>query len=140
MNPDKIRQIVNDITLKDRRFKEDAYYFLNEAVIFSAEYFSKPDFGADRHLSGPELLDGIREFTLSEFGPMSMTVLKNWGIHTTLDIGHVIFNLIDAGVLSASPQDRLGDFDAVYDFHDAFIEPFEPENENPEPLQKIDLI
>ncbi|MCH2208586.1 MAG: hypothetical protein MK132_22330 [Lentisphaerales bacterium] len=140
MNPDQIRKVVNDIVLKDRRFKEDAYYFLNEAVIFSAEYFSKPEFGTNRHLSGPELLDGIREFTLSEFGPMSMTVLKRWGLHNTLDIGHVIFNLIDAGVLAASPQDRLGDFDSVYDFNDAFSKPFEPENENSEPLKKIDLI
>ena len=140
MSPDQIRQIVNEITIKDRRYKEDAYYFMNEAVIFSAEYFSKPEFGADRHLRGPELLDGIREFTLSEFGPMSMKVLKNWGIQTTLDIGHIIFNLIDAGVLSASPQDKLADFDAVYNFYDVFIEPFEPENKNPEQLQKIDLI
>ena len=140
MNPDQIRKVVNDIVLKDRRFKEDAYYFLNEAVIFSAEYFSKPEFGNDRHLSGPELLDGIKEFTLSEFGPMSMTVLKRWGLKTTLDIGHVIFNLIDAKILSASPEDRLGDFDGVFDFTEAFSKPFEPEIENSEPLKKIDLI
>ena len=140
MTPDEIRKVVNGIVLKDRRYKEDAYYFLNEAVIFSAEYFSKPEFGAGRHLSGPELLDDIREFTLSEFGSMSLTVLKRWGLHSTLDIGHVIFNLIDAKVLAASPEDHLGDFDSVYDFYDAFTKPFEPENENPEPLKKIDLI
>jgi uncharacterized repeat protein (TIGR04138 family) len=140
MSHDKIRKSVTAITLKDRRYKEDAYYFINEAVIFSAEYFSKPEFGTSKHLSGPELLDGIREFTLSEFGPMAAAVLNKWGLKTTLDIGHVVFNLIDEGVLSASPEDKLGDFSEVYDFQSAFIEPFEAENENPEPLKKIDLI
>ncbi|MCM8536794.1 MAG: hypothetical protein NE334_12730 [Lentisphaeraceae bacterium] len=140
MHPDELKKAVEEILQRDKRFCEDAYFFMNEAVLFSAEYFSKPEFGNGRHLSGPELLDGIREFTLSEFGTMSFSVLRRWGVQTTLDIGHIIFNLIDARILSASPEDKLGDFNEVYDFHSAFVKPFEPENENPAPLKKIDLI
>ena len=135
-----LKRVVRDILTKDRRYGEDAYYFVNEAVLFSAEYFSKPEFGQSRHLSGPELLQGMREFTLSEFGSMSRAVLRRWGIETTLDFGHVVFNLIDAGVLAASPTDKLGDFDDVYDFNEAFIRPFEPENGLPQDVIKLDLL
>ena len=134
-----LKIVVREILTKDRRYEEDAYYFVNEAVLFSAEYFSKPEFGQSRHLSGPELLEGMREFTLSEFGAMSRAVLRRWGIDTTLDFGHVVFNLIDAGVLAASPSDRLGDFDEVYDFDDAFTRPFKPENGPPQNIPKLDL-
>ena len=127
MDPD-LRTTIKNICNKDRRYAEDAYYFVNEAVGFAAEYFTKPEFGSNRHLSGPELLEGMREFTLSEFGSMSKAVLKRWGIKTTLDFGHIVFNLIDGGVLAASPTDKLGDFDNVYNFDTAFIKPFEPEH------------
>ena len=133
-----LKTTVRQILKKDRRYEEDAYYFVNEAVMFSAEYFSKPEFGQSRHLSGPELLEGMREFTLSEFGSMSKAVLRRWGIETTLDFGHIVFNLIDAGVLAASPSDRLGDFDEVYDFQEAFIHPFVPENGPPLSVIKLD--
>ncbi len=139
MNPEDLKKTVKKIIAKDRRFKEDSYYFVNEAVLFSSEYFSKPDFGQSRHLSGPELLEGIREFTLSEFGSMSQAVLKFWGIKTTLDFGHIVFNLIDAGVLAASPSDKLGDFENVYKFNIAFTQPFEAENPDPPVIHKIDL-
>jgi uncharacterized repeat protein (TIGR04138 family) len=140
MNPEDFKKTIKEITIKDRRYQEDAYFFVNEAVIFSSEYFSKPEFGQSRHLSGPELLEGMREFTLSEFGSMSLSVLKWWGITTTLDLGQIVFNLIEAGILAASPQDKLGDFEEVFDFDDAFTQPFQPENPDPEPITKIDSI
>jgi uncharacterized repeat protein (TIGR04138 family) len=139
MNPEEFKKTIKEIIKKDRRYAEDAYYFVNEAVVFASEYFSKPDFGQSRHLSGPELLDGMREFTLSEFGPMSAAVLRCWGINATLDFGQIVFNLIDASVLAASPSDKLGDFDEVYDFTDAFDTPFNPENLGCQPLTKIDV-
>ena len=138
MNPEKIRELVKEILLEDRRYAEDAYYFVNEGVHFASDFYDKPEFGQERHLSAPELLEAIRNFTLSDFGAMSFAVLKSWGIHTTLDIGHIVFNLIDAKVLHASKKDKLGDFDDVFDFEDAFILPFEPENSLPPKLPKID--
>lgn len=139
MNPEDFKKTIKEVIKKDRRYAEDAYYFVNEAVVFASEYFSKPDFGQNRHLCGPELLDGMREFTLSEFGPMSIAVLKCWGIKSTLDFGQVVFNLIEASVLAASPSDKLGDFDEVYNFADVFNAPFLPENTVPQEITKIDI-
>ena len=140
MNPDQIKEVVREIIQKDRRYAEDSYYFINEAVHFASEYFSKPEFGQDRHLSGGELSEAIKEFTLSEFGSMSWAVLKNWGVYSTLDFGHIVFNLIDAEVLHASPSDRLADFDEVFDLKKELSMPFEPENPLSKQLPKIDSV
>lgn len=140
MNPDQIKEVVKEILQKDRRYSEDSYYFINEAVHFASEYFAKPEFGQERHLSGAELSEAIREFTLSEFGSMSWAVLKNWGVYSTLDFGHLVFNLIDAGVLHASPEDKLADFDNVFDLKEDLSMPFEPENPLAKELPKIDSV
>lgn len=140
MNPDQIKEVVKEILQKDRRYAEDSYYFINEAVHFASEYFAKPEFGQERHLSGAELSEAIREFTLSEFGSMSWAVLKNWGVYSTLDFGHLVFNLIDAEVLHASPEDKLADFDNVFDLKADLSMPFEPENPLAKELPKIDSV
>jgi len=80
-----------------------------------------------RHVTGPELLDGVRRYALKEFGPMVMTVFDNWGIHSCEDIGRIVFNLIGAGVFGKTEEDSIEDFKNVYDFEQAFVKPFAPE-------------
>ena len=139
MQPGDFKQIVIDIRRKDPRYSEEAYAFVHQGVLFAAEHFNKPEFGSDRHLSGAELSEGLREFAISEFGPMSHFVMKKWGLNSTLDFGHVVFNLIDARVLAASPRDNLGDFHEVFDFEEAFIDPWSYDGDTlPEPERKID--
>ena len=79
-----------------------------------------------RHVAGPELLDGVRNYALKEFGPMVVTVFSYWGIRASEDIGHMVFNLIDAGIFGKTEEDSLEDFKDVYDFQDAFVKPFAP--------------
>jgi uncharacterized repeat protein (TIGR04138 family) len=74
-----------------------------------------------RHVTGPELLDGVRQYALKEFGPMVMTVFDSWGIRSCEDIGHMVFNLIGAGVFGKTEQDSIEDFKNVYDFEEAFV-------------------
>lgn len=71
------------------------------------------------HISGPELLEGIREYALEEFGLMARTVFHCWSIHTTEDFGRVVFNLIERGEMSKTDGDQLSDFHDVYDFEEA---------------------
>ena len=47
-------------------------------------------------------------------------VLNNWGIQRTRDFGEIVYNLIEIGEMTKSDTDRREDFDAVYDFDDAF--------------------
>ena len=75
------------------------YIFLRDALDFTTKQQKKVKGVSVRHVSGPELLDGVRQYALKEFGPMVMTVFDNWGIHSAKDVGHMVFNLIAAGVL-----------------------------------------
>jgi uncharacterized repeat protein (TIGR04138 family) len=80
-----------------------------------------------RHVAGPELLEGVRQYALKEFGPMALSVLSHWGVARCEDIGHMVFNLIGAGIFGKTDEDSMDDFKAVYDFRDAFVKPFQPE-------------
>ena len=58
---------------------------------------------------------------------MVVTVFSYWGIRSTEDIGHMVFNLIGAGIFGKTEEDSIEDFKNVFDFHEAFVKPFEPE-------------
>jgi uncharacterized repeat protein (TIGR04138 family) len=68
----------------------------------------------------------VRQYALKEFGPMVMTVFSYWGIRRCEDIGHMVFNLIGAGIFGKTEEDSMDDFRSVYDFKDAFVKPFAP--------------
>jgi len=81
---------------------------------------------APRQISGAELSDGLRKSALQEFGPLAKTVLNRWGVRTTRDFGEMVFVLLDAGLLGKTDEDRIEDFDNLYNFDDAFRAPFHP--------------
>ena len=47
-------------------------------------------------------------------------VLRHWKIESTRDFGAMIFALIDAELLQKQREDRVEDFEGVFDFDDAF--------------------
>ena len=114
------------IIAQDPRYTEGAYLFVREALDFTMKELSKPAAGEGRHVSGAELLDGVRKLALREFGPMARTVLASWGIRASVDVGHVVFNLIRHAVLGKSDRDSLEDFANGYAFEDAFVKPYLP--------------
>ena len=79
----------------------------------------------------PELLEGVRQYALKEFGPLVITVFESWGIRACEDIGRMVFNLIDAGVFGKTEEDSMEDFKSVYDFQEAFVKPFAPTKMTP---------
>jgi uncharacterized repeat protein (TIGR04138 family) len=80
---------------------------------------------ADSHVSGPELLDGIREFAIKQFGLMTISVFKHWGVKSTDDFGRIVFELIERGEMRKTDQDQLSDFFDLYDFEEAFNRQFQ---------------
>ena len=110
----------------DARYHRDVYMFLRDALDFTTKQQKKVKGVSVRHVTGPELLDGVRQYALKEFGPMVMTVFDNWGIHSSEDVGHMVFNLIGAGIFGKTEQDSIEDFKNVYDFEEAFVRPFAP--------------
>lgn len=79
----------------------------------------------ERHLTGQDLCQAIRQYALDQYGMMAKVVLNNWGVSSTSDIGEIVYNLIDIGLMRKSEEDRRADFDDVYDFQQAFEEQFQ---------------
>ena len=113
---DGIRRIVD----RDPRFNANAYFFIFEALEYT---LSRMD--TRRHVSGKELLEGIREHALSSFGYLVRTVFYEWGITCTEDIGSIVFNLVSAKLLMKNDADTMADFKNGYDFEEAFDHGFQ---------------
>ncbi len=120
-------EALDSIVTSDPRYQREAYIFLRDALDFTTKQQKKVKGTTVRHVSGPELLGGVRQYALKEFGPLVITVFDSWGIRSTEDIGHMVFNLIGAGIFGKTDDDSIEDFKAVYDFQEAFTKPFAPE-------------
>lgn len=129
------QEAVEQIAQQDKRYSENAYYFLREALDFSIKVMNKPAQGAGRHVSGQELLEGIRQFALQEYGPLAQTVLSHWGISRCEDFGELVFNLVECGVLGKTESDSKDDFAGGYEFDAAFRKPYRPRATDAAPLQ-----
>ena len=119
-------EALESVVANDPRYQRDGYIFLRDALDFTTKHQKKIKGVSVRHVTGPELLDGVRQYALKEFGPMVMTVFDSWGIHSSEDVGHMVFNLIGAGVFGKTEEDSIEDFKNVYDFEEAFVRPFSP--------------
>lgn len=119
-------EALDSIVASDPRYHRDAYVFLRDALDFTTKQQKKIKGATVRHVSGPELLAGVRQHALREFGPMVTTVFDSWGIHSCEDVGHMVFNLIGAGIFGKTDQDSIENFKDVYDFEEAFVKPFAP--------------
>ena len=104
----------------DGSYKMEAYSF-----VMSALHHTLKELKESRHVSGAELLQGIRSYARDQYGPMTHTVLDHWGIHETIDFGRIVFKLVDAGFMTKTDEDSLEDFKNVYNFNEAFDQPFE---------------
>ena len=104
-----------EIILEDPRYKVDAYEFVLNALSFTQKKFSRL-----RHVTGEELLEGIKILLMEKFGPMTLTVLEHWGVHATEDFGNIVFNLVHKRVLSQTEEDNIQNFKNGFDFEKVF--------------------
>lgn len=114
------------ILAEDPRYDEQAYHFMKEALDFTIKLLAKPIEGPGRHVKGAELLEGIRQYALQEYGPLTLTVLNRWGVRKCEDFGEIVFNMVSKGVLGKTEEDRKEDFAGGYDFESAFRKPYRP--------------
>ncbi|MEW6305623.1 MAG: Minf_1886 family protein [Verrucomicrobiota bacterium] len=119
-------ETVEQILHKDSRYAAEAYTFVREALDHTHNLVTKETKEKQRHVTGHELLNGIKDFALQRYGPMTLTLLEEWGIKSCEDFGEIVFNMVDANLLSKTEQDSREDFKGVYDFHEAFVAPFRP--------------
>jgi uncharacterized repeat protein (TIGR04138 family) len=117
---EKIEKVMDE----NDQYKFEAYSFVMAGLHYTVQKLPKA-----RHITGKELLEGIRQYALDQYGPMARTVLEYWGIHETVDFGKIVFALVEVGVLRKQPEDKLEDFKNVYKFEDAFDEGYEIKDE-----------
>jgi uncharacterized repeat protein (TIGR04138 family) len=124
---------------KDSRYAIEAYQFVREALSYAQdvlnmgseppgeeeEEFDPALAQVERHLTGQQLCDAIRQYALEQYGYMAKVVLDRWGVRKTGDFGDIVYNLIDVGLMKKSDDDRREDFDDVYDFAEAFQRQFQ---------------
>jgi uncharacterized repeat protein (TIGR04138 family) len=126
MQPIEFEQVIQQIVVQDPRYRREAYLFLREALDYTQRMMGRPGGEEVRHVSGKDLLDGIRLYSLEQFGPMVQTVLGEWGIRKCEDVGEIVFNMVDNRLLAKTDTDTREDFKNVYDFDEVFGKPFRP--------------
>ena len=107
--------IIENICEKDLRYKEEAYQFVMEALTYSQKKFKSP-----KHVPGESLLEGMKELILQRYGPLAMTVLQHWGVKSTEDFGHIVYNLVENQLMGKSVEDTFDSFRDAYNFDEVF--------------------
>jgi uncharacterized repeat protein (TIGR04138 family) len=120
---------VSSIRKRDSRYDSRAYDLVMASLNYAME---KPRNGAEacvenglKHSTAEDVLMAFRELALDSFGPMAMTVLGDFGIHSTEDIGEIMRNLCEEKIVAKSPNDSFEDFVGGFNFTEAFVWPFE---------------
>lgn len=119
-------QTLDRILARDTRYDRAAYHFVRESLDYTQKAISKANRGRLRHITGQELLAGIRAHALQQYGPMTLTLFHDWGVRRCEDFGELVFNLVESGLFSKTDRDSRDDFKSGYDFDEAFRKPFLP--------------
>lgn len=112
------------------KYHTDAYRFVSEALHHTQQTLKRPTSPRDpederAHISGQELLEGIRQLALDRYGPLAKDVFYHWGVKTTDDFGRIVFELIELGEMRKTDRDQLSDFFGVYDFDEALDQEYQ---------------
>jgi uncharacterized repeat protein (TIGR04138 family) len=104
------------LSQRDGKYKAEAYSFVMAALSYTIGRI-----GEVRHVSGRELLEGLKELSIESYGPMAKEVLNHWGVRSSRDVGCVVFSLVSEGLLSKTDSDAIEDFENGFDFEEEFI-------------------
>ncbi|KIE58900.1 hypothetical protein A946_05720 [Methylacidiphilum kamchatkense Kam1] len=118
--------IVEEIVEKDSRYLKESYYFVREGLEHTLKTIGKQKHQKIEQLSGKQILEGLKDYALKEFGPMSKLVLNEWGVKSCKDFGQMIKNMDLYGLLGKTEMADLKDFQKGYSFTTAFVKPFLP--------------
>lgn len=120
MNAELLQEI-EALAERDGRYRKEAYLFIYDALQYTVEKLGRAQLTKDqRHISGRDLLRGVSDFGMEQFGPLTRPVFSHWGVTTTRDFGEIVFNLVNANLMSKTDEDCLEDFTEVYDFAEEF--------------------
>lgn len=116
---------VERVRARDPRFAPQAYDFLCEALEYTVKMV-KAETAEDRHVTGPQLLQGFRQMAMRDFGPMAWTVMKEWGICRSEDVGEMVYQMINIGYFGRNESDSIEDFSDGICMEEALTRPYKP--------------
>ncbi|MFH1775993.1 MAG: Minf_1886 family protein [Candidatus Omnitrophota bacterium] len=119
MKEDNPIKKLEEIVESDKRYGLEAYIFVLEALHFTVFKLKRQG-----HLSGEELLEGIKEYAINQYGKMARTVFEHWGVKETQDFGNIVFTMVDNELLGKTEQDSIDDFKNRYNFKEVFEDKF----------------
>lgn len=119
---------IHKLALDDARYSPEAFRFLFESLEVAIRLAGREQAeGPERHVTGGEVLDGMVAHARDLFGPLAAAVWRTWGIEKPIDWGHIVFLLVEAGLLNRQDSDRVEDFDRPLDLDAVFVRGYEPE-------------
>ena len=116
------------LALQDGRYSPEAFRFLYESLEHALRLTGRAEAeGADRHVSGREVLAGMRACATQQFGPLAAHVWRSWGVRESLDWGRIVFLLVEHGLLKRQEGDSIEDFAENFDFDLVFEREYRPQ-------------
>src|SRR3954469_22350641 len=126
MHTVNFEETIESIIGKDSRYHREAYLFIREALDHTQKLLGRSGKSEINHVSCRELLEGIRAYALQQYGPMTVTVLGEWGVRHCEDFCELVFNMIEVSIMAKTDRNPRDDFKNGYDFFEAFRRPFVP--------------
>ena len=131
------RRVMNQTTRKSLeqvaqecgRYPLEAFEFVRQGLSHTVEKIhgdTRHKSETECHVSGKQLSWGLRDYAVLRYGQLARTVLSHWGINRTGDFGRIVFAMVESKIMQKTDHDDLRDFEAVFDFEDAFRRPPRP--------------
>lgn len=114
---------VHQVQQRDTRYSVQGYAFICDSLAHTVRMLER-DSKEDQHVAGPELLQGLRDLALDQFGPLALLVLNDWGIRCSEDVGNMVYNMIEVGYFGKNESDRLEDFSDGVSLDEFLTKPF----------------
>ena len=112
-DPNPMIEALRRLVAEERTYPLEAYCFLYQALDIAQRAA-----GERRHVSGHELLQGVRKLAIDLFGPLPFMVFNHWGLIETADFGKMVFHLVERELMGKTEEDKLEDFVGVFDFEE----------------------
>ena len=121
-------EAIESIVARDPRYRPEAYKLVFRAVGYAYSYaLSQQRVSGtttdEAHATATEILESLRSLALMEFEIDAKRRLNEWGVKSCEDVGKIVFNLIEAKLLTKQPSDRKEDFQNGFNFDEAFNDP-----------------
>ena len=113
---------MEEVILEDGRYAPEAFGFLHDGLTRAVEatHGDEPPVEGQRHVTGKQLCEHLRDVAIERWGMLAGVVLAKWNIHETMDFGNMVYLLVENRFMRKTDEDSVEDFRGVFDFGEAF--------------------